>query len=129
MPPENAEIGLVAASVRSNCSSRCAPRRRASVRPRPWRRAKSQRFSVAVRFSSTEANCPVTPSSWRTRWGSVRDVVAEDLAGPAVDREEGGEHLEHGGLAGAVGAEDAEDLAAVDLEVDAVDGAVVAELS
>ena len=83
---------------------------------------------MAVRFSSTEANWPVTPISWRTRWGSVRDVVAEDLAGPAVDREEGGEHLEHGGLAGAVGAEDAEDLAAVDLEVDPVDGALVAEL-
>ena len=71
MPPEKAEIGLDAASVRSNCSSRWAPRFLASVRPRPWRRAKSQRFSVAVRFSSTEANCPVTPISWRTRWGWV----------------------------------------------------------
>jgi hypothetical protein len=35
----------------------------------------------------------------------------------------GGEHLEHGGLAGAVGSEDAEDLAAADLQVDAVDSA------
>ena len=32
---------------------------------RPWSRPKSQRFSWPVRFSSTEAYCPVTPTSWR----------------------------------------------------------------
>ena len=56
------------------------------------------------------------------------DVVAEDLAATAVDRQQRGEHLQHGGLAGTVGAEDAEDLAAVDLEVDVVDRAVVSEV-
>ncbi len=44
-----------------------------------------------------------------------------------VDGEQGGEHPDHGGLAGAVGAEYAEDLAAAHFEVDAVDGAEVAE--
>ncbi len=45
----------------------------------------------------------------------------------AVHREQRGEHLEHRGLAGAVGSEDAEDLAAAYLQVDAVDGPEVAE--
>ena len=55
------------------------------------------------------------------------DVDAEDGRLARVDREQGGEHLEHGGLAGAVGAEHAEDLAAADGQVDGVDGALVAE--
>ena len=55
-------------------------------------------------------------------------VVTEDLGAAAVDGEQRGEHLEHGGLAGAVGTEDAEDLAAPYLEVDVVDGAVVTEV-
>ena len=82
---------------------------------------------MAVRFSSTEAYCPVTPRSWRTTCGLPAYVGAEDLRVAGVDREQGGQHLEHGGLAGAVGSEDAEDLAAVDGQVDAVDGALVAE--
>ena len=55
MPPENAEMGLAAASLRSNCSSRLSAVDRAVARSMPWSRAKSIRFSVAVRFSSTEA--------------------------------------------------------------------------
>ena len=55
------------------------------------------------------------------------DVDAEDLGLAAVDLQQGRQHAEHGGLAGAVGAEHAEDLAAAYLQVDAVDGAVVAE--
>jgi hypothetical protein len=55
------------------------------------------------------------------------DVVAEDLGMPAVDRQQRGQHLQHRGLAGAIGAEHAEDLAAAYLQVDAVDGALVAE--
>ena len=55
------------------------------------------------------------------------DVDAEDARLAGVDREQGGEHLEHGGLAGAVGAEYAEDLAATDGQVDRVHGALVAE--
>ena len=82
---------------------------------------------MAVRFSSTEAYCPVTPSSWRTTWAPAY-VVPEDLRLATVDRQQGGEHLEHGGLAGAVGSEDAEDLAAADLEVDAVDRTLFAEV-
>ena len=80
---------------------------------RPWSRPKRIRFSVAVRFSSTEAYCPVTPRSWRTTWGCRRTSIAEDARVARVDRQQGGEHLEHGGLAGAVGSEDAEHLAAV----------------
>ena len=45
-------------------------------------------------------------------------AVEEDLA--VVGRDLAGGHAEAGGLAGAVGAEQADDLADVDLEVDAV---------
>src|SRR5690606_17022378 len=54
-------------------------------------------------------------------------VDAEDLGATPVDREQGGQHAQHGRLARAVGAEDAEDLSGRDLEVDAVDGAAAAE--
>ena len=43
--------------------------------------------------------------------------------------EEGGEDADQGGLAGAVGAEEAVDLSGVDLEVEVVDGADGAELT
>ena len=55
------------------------------------------------------------------------DVDAEDLGPAAVHRQQGREHLQHRGLAGAVRPEDTEDLAAADLEVDPVDGAQRAE--
>ena len=54
-------------------------------------------------------------------------VDPEDLRVARLHREQRGQHLHQGRLAGAVGAEHAEDLTAADLEVDAVDGAVVAE--
>ena len=55
-------------------------------------------------------------------------VAAEDRGLALVDVQERREHPEHRGLAGAVGAEHTEDLAASHLEVDPVDGALVAEL-
>ena len=125
MPPENCEIGLSAASSRPNCSSRRSGRAGAGPAAMPCSRANSQRFSRAVRFSSTEAYCPVTPSSWRIMCGLASYVDPEDLGLALVDRQQGGEHPQHGGLAGAVGAEHAEDLAAADLQVDAVHGALV----
>ena len=56
------------------------------------------------------------------------DVDAEDPRLARVDRQQRREHPQHRGLAGAVRSEDAEDLALAHLEVDAVDGAQVAEL-
>ncbi len=49
------------------------------------------------------------------------DALEPDLAGVGLDHAAG--HAEAGGLAGAVGAQQADDLAAPDLEVDAVDDA------
>ena len=49
------------------------------------------------------------------------------LDGAAGGREQAGEHLDGGGFAGAVGAEEAEELAGLDGEVDVVDGGEVAE--
>ena len=52
---------------------------------------------------------------------SVGRVHAEHAQRAAGDRRDAGDHAHGGGLAGAVGAEDAERLAPVQVEVDAVD--------
>jgi hypothetical protein len=54
-------------------------------------------------------------------------VEAEDLDAAGGGGEEAGEHLDGGGLAGAVGAEEAEELTGGDGEVDVLDGGEVAE--
>ena len=61
------------------------------------------------------------------RVGLAPDVIAEDARGAAFDGQQGGEHLQHGGLARAVGPQHPEDLTLVDDEVDAVDSTVGAE--
>ena len=58
----------------------------------------------------------------RTPAGSLREVAARTVAVPAVGGEQGGEHAQRGGLAGAVRAEEADELARRDVEVDARDG-------
>ena len=60
------------------------------------------------------------PRRARQIHGQMGDVLAveEDLA--VVGRDLAGGHAEAGGLAGAVGAEQADDLADIDLEIDAV---------
>ncbi len=83
MPPENCEIGLSAASSRPNCSSRRSVVARARAGAMPCSRANSQRFSRAVRFSSTEAYCPVTPSSWRIMCGWRRTSTPKISASPS----------------------------------------------
>ncbi len=54
--------------------------------------------------------------------GVVEEVFAEDLDGAGAGSEEAGEHLDGGGFAGAVGAEEAEELAGFDREIDVIDG-------
>ncbi len=54
-------------------------------------------------------------------------VEAENLDGAGGGREEAGEHLDGGGFAGAVGAEEAEELAGGDGEIDVLNGGEIAE--
>ncbi len=49
-----------------------------------------------------------------------RDVVAVELDAAAIGRDQAGDHVEHGGLAGAVGPEQADRLAAPHIEADAL---------
>jgi hypothetical protein len=79
-------------------------------------------------FSST-VMCGKTAEIWNERKMPVRDLggagsgdvaaVEEDLA--AAGRQELGNQVETGGLAGAVGADQGVDVAAFDLEVDLAD--------
>src|SRR4029453_17175440 len=55
-------------------------------------------------------------------------VVPQDPGGAGVGPEQGGQHAQGGGLAGTVGAEHPEDGARADGQVDAVDGACLAEV-
>src|SRR2546421_8512892 len=54
--------------------------------------------------------------------GFVADGVVEDVSLGVGGADDGGHDFDEGGLAGAVGSEQAEDLAAVDLHVDAAQG-------
>ena len=49
-----------------------------------------------------------------------RDVVAVELDASLVGLDQAGDHIEHRGLAGAVGAEQADRLAAADIQADAL---------
>ncbi|MNZ46506.1 hypothetical protein D3C78_641890 [compost metagenome] len=53
--------------------------------------------------------------------------LAEQRAGSLAGRQQAGEHLHGGGLAAAVGAEEAEDLPALDAETDVIDRNEIAE--
>ena len=55
--------------------------------------------------------------------GVAHDVVAEDLHAAPVGAQQSGELADEGGLPGAVGAEQSEDLTAPDVQVDPVGGA------
>jgi glyoxalase family protein len=59
--------------------------------------------------------------------GIVEEVFAEDLDGAGGGSEEAGEHFDSGGFAGAVGTEEAEELAGFDDEIDVVDGGEAVE--
>ena len=81
------------------------------------------RFSRPVRFSSTAAYWPASPMRVRTRSACGHDVVARGRSPPGVGAQDGGEDAHRRGLAGPVGAEQAEDGALLDGEAHAVEGA------
>ena len=58
---------------------------------------------------------------------AARDVSAEEADLARARRQRSGDQVEHGALAGAVGTDQADDLAGLDLEADIVDGDQAAE--
>ena len=70
MPPEYWVTGFFATSDSPNSSRSSAALRLADARPKPCKRENSTRFSLPDSISSSEANCPVRPMSWRTTCGS-----------------------------------------------------------
>ena len=95
-------------------------------RPRWCRSAIRIRFSSPVSRLSTAENWPVTPIAARTASGSRARSCAGDAELAAVGADQGREDLDDRGLAGAVRAEQREDRALGDVEVDAVEHEVVA---
>ena len=84
------------------------------------------RFSSPVRKLSTAENCPVTPMACANRVGIRRRIVAGDQHFTAVGADQGGENLDHRGLACPVGAEQGKDRPFRHLEIDAVEHQIVA---
>ena len=127
MPPENCEIGRSAASSSPKLPSSSAAVGLGPARGQALEPAEEPEVLAGGEVLVDRGVLPGDADQLAHLVGAARDVDAEDLGAAAVDRQQRREHPEHRGLAGAVGAEHAEDLAAAYLEVDAVDGAEVAE--
>ena len=127
MPPEKCAICLVAASSSPNCVSSRSAVSRAAGRLEPLQAAEQEQVLGGGQVLVDRGVLPGHAEELADGVRVASYVDAEDARVALVDREQGGQHLEHGGLAGAVGSQDAEHLASVHGQVDAVDGAVVAE--
>ena len=92
-----------------------------------YRRPIISRFSRPVSSPSTAANCPARPMRRRTASGSPTTSWPSTVARPAVGAQERGEDADERRLARAVGPEQPEDGARLDLEVEAVERDDVAE--
>ena len=109
---------------RSARRGRAARRRACGARPcdRPCRPPWRSMCSRPVRKSSSAASCSAAPIVPADAGPSLDDVEPGDRRRPPVGRQQRDEHQHRRRLAGAVGPEEAVDLARRDLEVDAVDG-------
>ena len=116
-----------AASVEPEALEHLARARRASAPGSRYRRPTISRFSRPVSSSSTAANWPASPIRRRTASGSATTSWPSTLARPPVGLQQRGEDAHERRLAGAVGAEQAEHGAGLDLEVEAVERDDVAE--
>ena len=112
MPPENCEIGLSAASSRPNRPSRSSAVVRALLDASALQPAEQPEVLAGGEVLVDRGVLAGDADQLAHHVRVLRDVDAEDLGAAAVHRQQGREHLQHRGLAGAVGAEDAEDLAA-----------------
>ena len=108
---------------------------RSGGRPAPRACAVGSTRSCASATVSSTVRSPNRRASWNERprprsargvGGERADVVAEQLDAP-VGRDEPADGVHDRGLAGAVGADEPDDLVLVDVEVDAVDDAPLAE--
>ena len=80
-------------------------------------------------IGSMAASCNATPMLRRTIVGVAHHVVARDTCAPGRRGEQCGEHADRRRLTGSVGTEEAEDLALIHDEIDAVDCLHVTEMT
>ena len=110
-----------AASVRPTRSSSSSPRRVRSCFDIPWSAPWRRMCSLALSCGSRAASWRAAPIASRTRAPSVATSWPATRGAAGGGGQQGGEHVDGGRLAGAVGAEEAVDLAGSNLEVDPVD--------
>ena len=127
MPPENCEICLSPASSRPNRPSSSSAVERDLLLVDAEQPAEQVEVLAGGEVLVDRGVLPGHADQLAHHVRVLLHVDAEDLRAAAVHGQQGREHLEHRGLAGAVGSEDAEDLAAAYLQVDPVDGPQVAE--
>ncbi len=89
-----------------------------------WRSAATCRFSRIVRSSNSSNDCHVRASPSRDRDGGParRSMSSPGEVDAPAGRHEAGDAVDEGGLAGAVRADQSDELPGSHLEVDAVDG-------
>ena len=97
-------------------------------RPAPGRAGRGGQVGAYRQFLvEREATATCSRPAGGSRGRSASTGRPSSSRSPSLDVEEAGQHLHGRGLAAAVGAEEAEDLAAPDLEADVVDGGEIAE--
>ena len=127
MPPDSGSTGASARSpswANAISSAALLPRTRAGQAEVA---AVDSRFSRTVSSVSRLSSCGTTPIRARIRGPSTSGVHAQHLQRAARPRRHAGDHPHRGRLARAVRTEEAEDLAARDVDVDAAHGLELAE--
>lgn len=126
-PPEQVPASRSAASVRPTAPRVWATRAARSRRDTPKTRANRETFSRPVRPESADSCWGTSPSSRRTAVRSPAASWPKTRTMPGGDRQQGRDAADCGGLARAVGPEQAEDLALPDGQVEPVDRPGAAE--
>ena len=121
-------VGPLGVGVLLAAPQRREHRRREGPRPR-WPVAPTRMFSMTVSLESTLVSWKVRTMPIRATLyaGTLFEALAVERPAPVVGPVEAGEQVEEGGLAGAVGADQRGDDAALDLDVLDVDGGEAAE--
>ena len=121
IPPDRAYTDAFAHLDSWNCTSSSSAIRRDSFAPMPNSRPWKYRFSHTVSWRSRVFCCETIPLSCLASAGCAATSMPDRNAAPRCRHHPGGQDARRRRLARAVGAEQAEDLAGLDVEAEPVD--------